>query len=76
MIYSRFASGSLIFKFITWLFPVSLDDTIELDNEVRLIDVFIEHLDPENPGFHVDHGKTEGPHTIRPTCRSFSFMAT
>ena len=28
----------------TYLFPVSLDDAIDADNEVRLIDVFVDSL--------------------------------
>jgi transposase len=37
------------------LFPVSMDEAIEQDNEVRLIDLFIESLDIESMGFKVDH---------------------
>ena len=35
----------------TYLFPVSLDDSIDTDNEVRLIDVFVDSLALEDYGF-------------------------
>ena len=38
----------------TYLFPVSLDDAVEPDNEVRLIDVFVESLKLEEFGFKSD----------------------
>ncbi|WP_319502488.1 IS1182 family transposase [uncultured Draconibacterium sp.] len=37
------------------LFPVSLDQAINADNEVRLIDVFVNSLKLEEFGFRVDH---------------------
>lgn len=37
------------------LFPSSLDDAIEQDNEVRLIDIFVESLDIKVMGFNIDH---------------------
>ena len=40
----------------TYLFPVSLEDGIEADNEVRLIDVFVDSLALERFGFEIDHG--------------------
>ena len=45
----------------TYLFPVSLDDAIESDNEVRLIDVFVDSLALESYGFEVDHGENGRP---------------
>ena len=39
----------------TYLFPVSLNEAVEADNEVRLIDVFVESLKLEEFGFKVDH---------------------
>ncbi len=36
------------------LFPVSLDQSIEQDNEVRLIDAFVNSLPLEEFGFKVD----------------------
>lgn len=45
----------------TYLFPVSLDDAVDADNEVRLIDVFVDHLNLEEFGFHVDHGENGRP---------------
>lgn len=35
----------------THLFPVSIDQSIDHDNEVRLIDLFVDNLDLENIGF-------------------------
>ena len=37
------------------LFPVCLDEAIEADNEVRLIDVFVDSIELEDFGFRVDH---------------------
>ncbi len=37
------------------LFPTSLDEAIEEDNEVRLIDLFVDSLDMEQMGFNVNH---------------------
>lgn len=45
----------------TYLFPVSLDDAVEADNEVRLIDVFVNSLELEGFGFQVDHGENGRP---------------
>ncbi|MES0447135.1 MAG: IS1182 family transposase [Desulfobacterales bacterium] len=45
----------------TYLFPVSLDDAIEADNEVRLIDVFVDSLALESFGFEIDHGENGRP---------------
>lgn len=39
----------------TTLFPVSLNDAVEAENEVRLIDVFVDSLKLEEFGFRVDH---------------------
>ena len=42
------------------IFPVSLDESISKDNEVRIIDVFVESLDVCSYGFKVDfveHGR-------------------
>ena len=38
----------------TSLFPVSLDTSIDQDNEVRLIDMFVDSLDLKPLGFDVD----------------------
>ena len=38
----------------TYLFPVSLDDAVEAENEVRLIDVFVESLKLDEFGFKTD----------------------
>jgi transposase len=45
----------------TYLFPVSLDDGIDADNEVRLIDVFVDSLGLESFGFQIDHGENGRP---------------
>jgi transposase len=37
------------------LFPISLDDSIAADNEVRLIDAFVNNLDLKSFGFYVSH---------------------
>ena len=37
------------------LFPVSTDEAIEQDHEVRIIDLFVETLDIESMGFKLDH---------------------
>ncbi len=37
----------------THLFPISLDQAIEPDNEVRIIDLFVDSLDIGNMGFDV-----------------------
>jgi transposase len=39
----------------TYLFPVSLDDAVEAENEVRLIDVFVDSLKLEEYGFKSDY---------------------
>ena len=39
----------------TSLFPVSLDDSIAPQNEVRLIDAFVNSLKLEELGFHLNH---------------------
>jgi transposase len=38
----------------TFLFPVSLDDAVEAENEVRLIDVFVDSLNLEEFGFKTE----------------------
>jgi len=45
----------------TYLFPVSLDDAIGADNEVRLIDVFVDSLALESYGFQIDQGENGRP---------------
>lgn len=39
----------------SYLFPVSLNDAVDADNEVRFIDVFVGSLKLEEFGFRVDH---------------------
>lgn len=39
----------------TYLFPVSIDEAIDANNEVRLIDVFIGNLDLDKFGFNLGH---------------------
>lgn len=45
----------------TYLFPVSLDDAISEDNEVRLIDVFVNSLALESYGFKIEHTENGRP---------------
>ena len=45
----------------TYLFPVSLDDAVNADNEVRLIDVFVDSLSLDAYGFQIDHGENGRP---------------
>ena len=45
----------------TYLFPVSLDDAVNGDNEVRLIDVFVDSLSLDAYGFQIDHGENGRP---------------
>lgn len=48
-------------RFQTTLFPVSLDATIDADNEVRLIDLFVESLELSTYGFLMDHDENGRP---------------
>lgn len=43
------------------LFPVSLNDAVAADNEVRLIDAFVDGLKLDEFGFRVDHGENGRP---------------
>lgn len=43
------------------LFPISLDGSIAKDNEVRLIDLFVDSLDLNDFGFKVDFGENGRP---------------
>lgn len=43
------------------LFTLTLDDAIEADNEVRLIDAFVSHLDLEELGFDMQAGENGRP---------------
>mgnify|MGYP001386905231 CR=1 FL=1 len=45
----------------TYLFPVSLDEAVEAENEVRLIDIFVDSLKLEKFGFRVDHTENGRP---------------
>ena len=45
----------------TYLFPVTLDDAIGEDNEVRLIDVFVDSLALESYGFQIEHTENGRP---------------
>ena len=45
----------------THLFPISLDESIGKDNEVRLIDLFVDSLDLSNFGFKVDFDENGRP---------------
>jgi transposase len=37
------------------LFPVSLEEAVHEDNEVRLIELFVDSLDLKGFGFKMDH---------------------
>jgi len=39
----------------TYLFPISFDESISTDNEVRIIDVFVNSLNIGNYGFKVSY---------------------
>ena len=43
------------------LFPVSLNDAVDAENEVRLIDVFVDSLKLDEFGFRIDHGENGRP---------------
>ena len=45
----------------TSLFPISLEDSIDPTNEVRLIDIFVCSLDLEKFGFELHHGENGRP---------------
>ncbi len=45
----------------THLFPISLDLAIDKDNEVRLIDVFVEKLNLSEMGFRIDFSENGRP---------------
>jgi transposase len=44
-----------------FIFPVSIDEAIAKDNEVRIIDLFVESLDIKEFGFKVDCGENGRP---------------
>ena len=44
-----------------FIFPVSIDEAITKDNEVRIIDLFVESLDIKEFGFKVDCGENGRP---------------
>lgn len=45
----------------TYLFPISLDASIEEDNEVRFIDLFVDSLDIKSLGFKIDFSENGRP---------------
>ncbi|NOR74871.1 MAG: IS1182 family transposase [Draconibacterium sp.] len=45
----------------TYLFPVSLDEAVDANNEVRVIDVFVDSLNPGDLGFKVEHTENGRP---------------
>ena len=58
----KFRAIIIIMKYIqgadrkqTAIFPVSIDESIDKDSEVRMLDLFIENLDLESMGFNVNH---------------------
>jgi len=55
------------------LFPVSLDLSIDLDNEVRIIDLFVESLSIKDYGFRTDFTENVVRLIIQQICLSSSF---
>ena len=45
----------------TYLFPVSLDEAVDVNNEVRIIDIFVESLNLGEFGFNVEHTENGRP---------------
>ena len=45
----------------THLFPISLDDSIDQDSDVRFIDLFVDSVDLKKFGFETDHGENGRP---------------
>lgn len=45
----------------THLFPISLEDSIDSDNEVRLIDLFVDSLPLSDFGFNIDFTENGRP---------------
>ena len=45
----------------TLLFPVSLDEAVDPENEVRIIDLFVNSIDLSDFGFRVDYGENGRP---------------
>ena len=44
-----------------YIFPVSLEEAIDIDNEVRIIDLFVDSLKPEDFGFRIHFPETGRP---------------
>ena len=60
----------------TFLFPKSIDEYIDEENEVRFIDAFVDGLDLGSLGFsHCDDVETGRHHTIRVTCSGYTSTA-
>lgn len=49
---------------------------VDADNEVRLIDLFVDSLNPSKLGFKVDCEENGRPAYPRERCSAFSFTAT
>lgn len=45
----------------TYLFPVSLNDAVDAENEVRLVDLFVDSLDLGEFGFAIEHTENGRP---------------
>ena len=45
----------------THLFPISLDESIDTDNQVRLIDLFVDSLDLKKFGFKIEFTENGRP---------------
>jgi hypothetical protein len=57
------------------LFPVSLEQSIDPDNEVRIIDLFVDCLSLKDFGFRTDFTEMVVRLIIRLICSSSSFTA-
>jgi hypothetical protein len=55
------------------LFPVSLDESIDPDNEVRIIDLFVESLTVKDYGFRTDFVENGRPAITQLICLSSSY---
>lgn len=53
----------------TYLFPVLVDEAIDVQNEVRVIDLFVDSLDLCDFGFKVEHTEKAGQTTIPLICK-------
>jgi transposase len=53
-----------------------LDEHVDADNEVRLIDLFVDSLNLAELGFKTQYEEMAGRHTTPVLCSAFLFTAT